>query len=87
MRHKYQVAGDGDGVPVACTATAANGNDTLVFERLFLAAFAVMARIRISLADKGYDAEHHRKLRPAFGTEPHIYKRGQVRGSGQDGQR
>ena len=33
----------GDGVPVACAATAANVNDTLVFERLFLAAFAVMA--------------------------------------------
>jgi hypothetical protein len=41
---KYHVAGDG--VPVACTATAANVNDTLVFERLFLAAFAVMTRIR-----------------------------------------
>ena len=41
---KYHVAGDG--VPVACAATAANLNDTLVFERLFLAAFAVMARIR-----------------------------------------
>jgi hypothetical protein len=36
---------DGDGVPVACAATAANVNDTLAFERLFLAAFAVMARI------------------------------------------
>ena len=40
--------------------TAANVNDTLVFERLFLAAFAVMARIRTVFADKGYDAEHHR---------------------------
>ena len=43
---KYHVAVDGTGVPVACVATAANVNDTLVFERLFLAAFAVMARIR-----------------------------------------
>src|SRR5215218_8015589 len=43
---KYHVAVDGNGVPVACVATAANVNDTLVFERLFLAAFAVMARIR-----------------------------------------
>jgi hypothetical protein len=57
---KYHVAVDGDGVPVACAATAANVNDTLVFERLFLAAFAVMARIRTVFADKGYDAEHHR---------------------------
>lgn len=39
---KYYVAVTGDGIPVACTATAANVNDTLVFERLFLAAFAVM---------------------------------------------
>src|SRR3954451_9772292 len=52
---KYHIAGDG--VPVA---TAANVNDTLVFERLFLAAFAVMTRIRTVFADKGYDAEHHR---------------------------
>ena len=43
---KYHIATTGDGVPVACAATAANVNDTLVFERLFLAAFAVMARIR-----------------------------------------
>src|SRR5689334_1276445 len=38
---KYHIATNGDGVPVACLAMAANGNDTLVFERLFLAAFAV----------------------------------------------
>jgi hypothetical protein len=50
---KYNVAVDGDGVPVACVATAANVNDTLVFERLFLAAYAVMARIRTVFADKG----------------------------------
>ena len=43
---KYHIATMGDGVPVACAATAANVNDTLVFERLFLSAFAVMARIR-----------------------------------------
>ena len=33
---KYHVAVTGDGIPVACVATAANVNDTLVFERLFL---------------------------------------------------
>src|SRR3712207_8380414 len=54
------IATDGDGVPVACMASAANVNDTLAFERLFLAAFAVMVRIRTVFADKGYDAEHHR---------------------------
>src|SRR5512143_2453429 len=36
---KDHIATTGDGVPVACAATAANINDTLVFERLFLAAF------------------------------------------------
>ena len=34
---KYHIATDGDGVPVACIATAANINDTLAFQRLFLA--------------------------------------------------
>ena len=72
----------GDGVPVACAATAANVNDTLVFERLFLAAFAVMARIRTVFADKGYEAEHHRDLCREFGAEPCIHKRGQPHGSG-----
>src|SRR3712207_9561729 len=76
------IATDGDGVPVACIATAANVNDTLAFERLFLAAFAVMARIRTVFADKGYDAEHHRDLCRAFGAKPGIHKRGQPRGSG-----
>ena len=79
---KYHVAVDGDGVPVACTATAANVNDTLVFERLFLTAFAVVARIRTVFADKGYDAEHHRDLCRAFGANPRIHKRGRPRGSG-----
>ena len=42
---KYSFAVNGEGVPVACTTTAANVNDTVLFERLFLAAFAVMAYI------------------------------------------
>ena len=79
---KDHVAVDGDGVPIACAVTAANVNDTLVFERLFLSAFAVMARIQTVFADKGYDAEHHRTLCRRFGAEPHIHKRGQPRGSG-----
>jgi transposase len=79
---KYHVAVDGGGVPVACATTAANVNDTLAFERLFLAAFAVMARIRTVFADKGYDAERHRDLCRAFGAKPRIHKRGRSRGSG-----
>lgn len=79
---KYHIAVTGDGVPVACAATAANVNDTLVFERLFLAAFAVLARIQTVFADKGYDAEPHRALCREFGAQPCIHKRGQPHGSG-----
>lgn len=79
---KYHIATTGDGVPVACAATAANINDTLVFERLFLAAFAVMARIQTVFADKGDDAEPHRARCRKFGAEPCIHKRGQPHGSG-----
>ena len=50
---QYHIAANGGGVPVACVATAANVNDTVLFERLFLAAFALMARIRTVFADKG----------------------------------
>ena len=45
-------------MPVACIATAANVNDTLFFERWFLAVFAVMARIRAVFADSD---QHRRK--------------------------
>ena len=79
---KYHLAVTGDGVPVACAATAANVNDTLRFERLFLSAFAVMARIRTVFADKGYDAERHRDLCRDFQVEPCIHQRGQPHGSG-----
>src|SRR4051794_8810429 len=79
---KYRIATTGDGVPVACAATAANVNDTLLFERLFLTAFAVVARIGTVFADKGYDAEGDRELCRAFGAEPRLHKRGRPRGSG-----
>ena len=76
------MAVDGDGVPVACVATAANVNDTVLFERLFLAAFAVLARVRTLFADGGYDAERHRALCHNLGAEPRIRRRGQPHGSG-----
>src|SRR5215211_1558534 len=57
-------------------------NDTLALERLFLAALAVMVRIRAVFADKSYDARQHRDLCRRFGAEPHVYKRGQPCGSG-----
>ncbi|GAC1545095.1 MAG: hypothetical protein NVS2B4_22770 [Ramlibacter sp.] len=72
---------NGDGSPVACVATAANVNDTVLFERLFLAAFAVVARIRTVFADRGYDAESNRALCRSFGAEPHVHKRHQPSGS------
>ena len=84
---KYHVAVTGDGVPVACVATAADVNDTVLFERLFLAAFAVVARIRSVFADRGYDAESNRALCRSFGAEPHIHKRRQPSGSGLGQQR
>ena len=80
--NNYHIATDGDGVPVACIATAANVNDTLAFERLFLAAFAVMARTRTVFADKGYDAADHRELCHTFGVKPQIHKRSRPHGSG-----
>jgi len=87
MGTKYHLAVDGDGTPLACVATAANVNDTLVFERLFLAAFAVVARIRAGFVDKGCDAEHHRTLCRTFGVDPFIHKRGLAHGSGLGKQR
>jgi transposase len=82
MGSKYHVAINGDGTPVACRVTAANVPDTLLFERLFLAALAVMARIRNVYADKGYDAERHRQLCRACQVKPFIHKRGRPHGSG-----
>jgi transposase len=79
---EYHAAVAGDGVPVACAATAANVNDTVVFERLFLSAFAVLARLHAVFADRGYDAERHRDLCRRFSVEPRIHGRGQPRGSG-----
>jgi transposase len=79
---KFHVAVDGDGVPVACAATAANVNDTALFGRLFLAAFAIIARIRTVFADRGYDTERHRDLCLRFGAEPRIHKRGHPRQPG-----
>lgn len=79
---KYPVAVTGEGVPVACATTAAHVNDAVLFERLFLGAFAVMGRIRTVFADKGYDAEANRELCRAFGAEPCLPKRGRPHGSG-----
>ncbi len=93
---KYHVAVTGEGVPVACATTAANVNDTVLFERLFLAAFAVMARISTVFSgkcpkgfadDRGYDAESSRALCRNFGAEPHTHKRRQPSGSGLGQQR
>jgi transposase len=79
---KYHLAILGNGTPVACVARAANVNDTMLFERLFGGAFAVLAGIRTVFADKGYDAESSRALCRGFQVEPCIHKRRQPHGSG-----
>jgi len=63
-------------------ATRANVNDTLLFKRLFLAALAVMARIKTAFADKAYYAEANRTLCRLHHTTPRIGKRRQPHGSG-----
>jgi DDE family transposase len=68
------------GLPLACAATAGNVNNTLVFEQLFLAAFAAMARVGAVFADKGYGAEKYLDLCHRFGAKPRIHKRRQTRG-------
>lgn len=82
MGTKYHVAVSGCGTPLACVATAANVADTRLFKRLFLCAFAVVARIRTVYADRGYDAEASRVLCRRFGVEPFIAKQRQPHGSG-----
>ena len=52
------------------------------FERLFLAALAVMARIGTVFTDKGCDAEGNPNVCCRFGAELHIHKRRQPSGSG-----
>jgi hypothetical protein len=79
---KYHPAVTGDGVPIAGAATAANVNDTLLFDRLFLTAFAVVPRTRTVFADKGYDAGANYGLCRAFGAEPRLQQRGRPHGSG-----
>ena len=71
MGTKYHVAVSDDGTPVACVATGANVTDTLLFERLFLHAFAVVARIRTAYADRSYDAETSRVLPTLRRRVPH----------------
>ena len=79
---KYHLAVTGDGIPVACATSAANVNDTVVFERLFLTAFAVVARLRTVFADRGHDAGSNRDLCRSVGATPHIHQRRQPHGSG-----
>jgi transposase len=61
---------------------AANVPDTLLFERMFLAALAVMARIRTVYTDKGYDTERHRELCRACKVKAFTHKRERPHGSG-----
>src|SRR6185312_12260355 len=82
MGTKHHLAVDGDGMPVACAVTAANVNETRLFQRLLLAATGVMKRIQDVFADKGYDNERHRAACRAIGARAFIHKRGRPHGSG-----
>jgi transposase len=75
MGTKYHLAVDGDGTPVACAVTAANVNETRLFQRLLLAATGVMKRIQDVFADKGYDNERHRAACRAIGAGVHSQAR------------
>jgi len=79
---KYHLAVTRDGLPVACAATGANVNDTVLFERLFRTALAVMGRIGTAYADRGYDAESNRALCRSHGVRPRIGRRRTRHGSG-----
>ncbi len=82
MGTKYHLAVDGDGIPLACAVTAANVPDTRLFQRLLMAAAAVMKRIQDVFADKGYDDQRHRAACRAMGARPFIHKRRRPHGSG-----
>lgn len=79
---KYHLAVTKDGLPLACAATGANINDTVLFGRLFRMALLVASRIRTAYADRGYDAEANRDLCRRHGVRPRIGKRGTGHGSG-----
>jgi transposase len=72
---KYHVVVNGDGLTT-------DVNATIMFERLFRAAFAVMVQVRTAFADKGYDAEAHHDLCRSYCTELRLHKPGQPHGSG-----
>jgi hypothetical protein len=67
---KYYLAVDVDGLPVACVASAANVIDTVLFERLFLAAFAVLARVRTVFADRATTPSGTVRSAAASGRSP-----------------
>ncbi len=79
---KDPLAVTGDGVPVAGAVTAANVNDTLVFERLFLAAFAALARLQTAFADKGSSAGSSGPSRASTSTADRT-DRGWANGAGR----
>lgn len=91
---KHHVITDGQGVPLAEHVTAANRNDTTQLHRLVRAVPPVRGkrgrprrRPKALLADRGYDAERHRRWLRARGIRPRIARRGAPHGSGLGKQR
>ena len=79
---KYHLAVTGDGCRSPVPLPVPTSTTRVLFERLFLMAFAVVAKIGTVFADKGYDAEGNRETCRAFGAEPQLHKRGRPHGSG-----
>ena len=71
-----------DGLPIARAATGANVNDTVLFERLFRMALAVMGHIGTAYADREYAAESSLALCRGHGVRPRIGRRRTRHGSG-----
>ena len=67
---RYHVAVTGDGVPVACAATAANVNNMLVLDRLLLAAFAVMPGSRPCSRTRGMTPKATATCAAALASNP-----------------
>ncbi len=79
---KYHAVVDGDGLPLAVVASAANVNDTQLLPHLLNRALVVCANIGRLIADAGYDSRDNRECCHMCGVLPLIRARGDKHGSG-----
>lgn len=78
---EYHVAVNGDGIPVACVATAANVNDTVFVRAPVLGRLCRRGLHPHRVRRPQLRAEGNRALCHNFGAEPHVHKRRQPSGS------